>query len=75
MSSQELQAPIQPNIVSAIFPAYQDGENVYNRMVYQTAPFTVSMTLPEGWEVRQPEDRKQAAGNFFTPLEIFQGGE
>lgn len=42
-------------------------------MIYQTKPFTVSMTLPEGWEVRQPKDREQAAGNFFTPLEIFRG--
>lgn len=75
MSSQELQAPIQPNIVSATFPAYQDGENEYNRTVYQTAPFTVSMTLPEGWELRQPEEREQTTGNFFTPLELFHGDE
>ncbi len=42
--------------VSVTFPTYQDGRNEYNAAIYDTAPFTVGLSLPQGWHFTKPDE-------------------
>ncbi len=69
------EAPVlSENRQTAEFPAYQEGREEYNQAIYDTPAFTVSMNLPEGWELLAPPvDERNADGPFFTPLDIYRG--
>lgn len=56
------------------FPAYQEGKKDYNANIYETAPFILRMTLPDGWSIREPAD-KTPSMFAFTPMDIYNGTE
>lgn len=66
----------EQNMVSIEFPAYQEGKTEYNAQIYETQPFQLQMTLPDGWEVRKPEETVQQDENMllFTPMELYKDG-
>lgn len=60
--------------VVVTFPAYQEGKTAYNAKIYETKPFELHMALPDGWSVRQPQDKTPSMSGF-TPMEIYSGKE
>lgn len=54
--------------VSVTFPAYQDGRSEYNAVIYDAAPFTARLRLPEGWTLALPETRGPSLP--WTPVNI-----
>lgn len=56
------------------FPAYHEGRTEYNKEIYETEPFIVSLALPDGWKIKNPEITSQIIG-AFTPMEIWKGNE
>ncbi|MCL2121555.1 MAG: right-handed parallel beta-helix repeat-containing protein [Clostridiales bacterium] len=57
------------------FPAYQDGKNEFNKKIYDTIPFSVSLSLPEGWRVQLPQGDRRETMLYFTPMEIYNDEE
>jgi len=55
------------------FPAYQDGKDENNESIYDTMPFRVSLSLPEGWKIQLPQGDSRETIVYFTPMEIFNG--
>ena len=55
------------------FPAYQDGKNEFNEKVYDTIPFSISLSLPEGWNIQLPQGDSRETTIFYTPMEIYNG--
>lgn len=63
-----------PSTVSVTFPAYQEGQNESNTQIYDTAPFTATLSLPDGWETRLPEEGdREGGGPFYTKVDFYQG--
>ena len=63
------------NTVSLTFPAYQEGREEYNAALYDHAPFTLTMTLPDGWRAELPPLDQRAATFAFTPILLYDGEE
>lgn len=60
------EAPASPTAYAVTFPAYGDIRNpTWLQMCEDTAPFTVTLTLPEGWSVGAPENFD---GLFASPV-------
>jgi len=57
----------QGGITQIVFPAYQEGRDEWNAAIYDTAPFTVGMRLPDGWQLTQPPT---PGGSPWTPMDI-----
>lgn len=73
--SSDLESTPAQNIVSIEFPAYQEGKTEYNAQIYETQPFQLQMTLPDGWEVRKPEETAWGENMLlFTPMELYKDG-
>lgn len=69
------QQMVLPTMDTVTFPAYQDGREDYNAVIYDTTPFRVTLDLPEGWSVRVPPVEERRASYGFTPLWLYQGEE
>ena len=63
------------NTVALTFPAYQEGRADYNAALYDHAPFTLTLTLPDGWQVRLPPEDQRSATFAFTPVWLCDGDE
>ena len=62
-----------------VFPVSQKGRTEYNAAIYDTAPFMLSFTLPEGWTLREREPADGVGGEFlpvgvFSVMEIYDAG-
>ena len=55
------------NVVSLTFPVDDYAKTEFNTMVYAEAPFSVSLTLPDGWSVKKQE----AVEDKFKLLPVF----
>ena len=58
-----------------VFPAYQEGRTDYNARIYDAAPFTAALALPEGWTVRTPApgERADPTADLFTRVDLLDG--
>lgn len=61
------------NTVSITFPAYQDGRNENNAAIYDIAPFILSVSMPDGWTVRLPEEGDRSFVTPATPVDVYKG--
>ena len=68
-------AGADPQEGTITFPAYQEGREDYNAVVYDIQPFQLSIRLPEGWSVRVPPPEERGTSFAFTPLWLYQGEE
>ena len=61
----------QDNLIS--FPAYQDGKTEYNKQIYSIQPFTLHISLPNGWSTALPlqEERGESPAGF-TPVYLME---
>ena len=57
------------------FPAYTDGKNEFNHTLYEIEPFSVSLALPQGWEIRPLDAADEAASLLMTPVGFYRGEE
>ncbi len=55
---------------TVVFPAWQEGRDAANAAVYDTAPFTVTLALPEGWLITLPPVEARAAGAPWTAVQL-----
>ncbi len=65
--------PVSSKTTTVTFPAYSGGQTEYNVYKYDIKPFSVTMELPRGWTVREPEDTEQSGSSLFTPMHIYSG--
>lgn len=58
------------NLHTVVFPAWQEGRDESNAAVYDTAPFTVTLALPQGWLVVLPPVEDRAPGAPWTAVQL-----
>ena len=61
------------NTISLTFPAYQDAREDYNAQIYDCDPFTLTLTLPDGWRAELPPEEERSPGFAFTPVYLYHG--
>lgn len=62
------------NLHTVVFPAWQEGRDETNAAVYDTAPFTVTLALPQGWLVVLPPVEARAPGAPWTVVQLVNAG-
>ncbi len=55
------------------FPANDIGKTQYSGKVFDIAPFTLELLLPDGWTLKTPEAEGDAAWGLFSTVGIYQG--
>lgn len=66
----------QENNTVLSFPAYD--EETYQEK-FGIEPFEISLTLPQGWEIKNPEDKEkkeqESYGMLLSPVELYADGQ
>ena len=66
----------QENNTVLSFPAYD--EETYQEK-FGIEPFEISLALPEGWEIKNPEDKEkreqESYGMLLSPVELYADGQ
>ncbi|MDE7203671.1 MAG: M56 family metallopeptidase [Lachnospiraceae bacterium] len=60
------------------FPAHAFDKTEYNAQIFEIAPFTMQITLPENWSLVCPqneEDANKGGAGGFSPVLIYEGDQ
>ncbi len=69
-------AGTEANTYQVQFPAHEFGKTEYNAQIFEIEPFTLQITLPEGWTLVIPQgeqEAEQGGAGGFSPVLIYEG--